>query len=54
MCLCYAFFVCVHLARLPQDDTGSLREQRQKEVKSRKEIFRFDETVTVFNNIDLL
>uniref|UniRef100_A0A8C1YHB3 Uncharacterized protein n=1 Tax=Cyprinus carpio TaxID=7962 RepID=A0A8C1YHB3_CYPCA len=38
-------------ARLPQDDT---KKQRQYELESRQKIFRFDKTVSVLNNIQLV
>ncbi len=34
---------CIHLARLPQDDTESFQEQRKDGLESRQKIFRFDE-----------
>ncbi|XP_058629904.1 polyunsaturated fatty acid 5-lipoxygenase-like isoform X2 [Onychostoma macrolepis] len=36
-------FLCVHLARLPQDDTKSFQEQRKDELESRQKIFRWNE-----------
>ncbi len=36
-------FLCVYLARLPQDDTESFQEQRKDGLESRQKIFRFDE-----------
>ncbi len=45
LCVIYVLSIslCVHLARLPQDDTESFQEQRKDGLESRQKIFRFDE-----------
>jgi len=47
--------VCVPLAQLPQDDkTSLLKEQRRTELESRQQLFRFEATVTILDNIQSL
>lgn len=44
--------LCVPLARLSHEDkTGLLNDHRRTELESRQQLFRFEDTVTILDNI---